>query len=550
MQEILRAFRNQAQHRRNTMRSDARRVPLFCALTVLCCYTGSVTSAQRVTNSPILETDSLTEIRIAATTRDVSSGHPLPLAAHWRGEPDSSFGPAYQLELLRDGHHILPWLTLPRPDATVDIGRYERAIGSFRKLDLPVSLLSSEWEATLPASARSAERVNSPKPGVRPLSPFSDVDYWKAAGRRWSEQTILRRLQAAYPQPPRIILISNNEEPKLGWTQLRGEVRRVASDAAGHDAEVRCAVGDAWITRYSELIHSLRQGLVSEVWRDASLFAGYNAFGSSSMGRWPGWVDYSLHCLDRLDPWPYAWDGASVAYYVNDWSAITDYTVWSPQIEAMNWVPMLAEVAKAKPAFWFEMSVWDGQQPGFPTDKALFYAARHQQFTPSRYEGMVQFGMWLLRPRVVREFRNPTHHRDKFGPYFERILAAVDRVHASPTLKQFWSGGRLVPNSSETHIFGSTLPQEFAAMERWFLLDTPANPPRPWKANTPLKVFAMALERGDAPHREWLIYAFSPLDASVKTTVRLNDGQIPVVATTDGTFVHYQENGSRIDEIG
>ena len=44
--------------------------------------------------------------------------------------------------------------------------------------------------------------------------------------------------------------------------------------------------------------------------------------------------------------------------------AITDYTLWSPQIETMNWVFMLDEVQRTRPEFWFELSTWDGNVPG------------------------------------------------------------------------------------------------------------------------------------------------------------------------------------------
>ena len=91
----------------------------------------------------------------------------------------------------------------------------------------------------------------------------------------------------------------------------------------------------------------------------------------------------------------------------------------------MNYVPVLAEVRRKQPDFWFEISTWDGQQPGQPSDKLLFYANRGQTYPPDRYGGMVQFGMWLLRPRVVRDFRGSLDdERIRFGPYFDRIMAA------------------------------------------------------------------------------------------------------------------------------
>ena len=58
-------------------------------------------------------------------------------------------------------------------------------------------------------------------------------------------------------------------------------------------------------------------------------------------------------------------------------------------------------------------------------------------------------------------------------------------------------------------------------MDRWFLLDTDLTPPRPWKLETPIPVFALALERGQAPARQWLLYAHAPTGErkGVKITV-------------------------------
>ena len=94
-----------------------------------------------------------------------------------------------------------------------------------------------------------------------------------------------------------------------------------------------------------------------------------------------------------------------------------------------------------------------------------------------RYAGLVQFGMWLLRPRVVREFRNQLDDRIRFGKYFDAILAAVARVHEDPTLRDFWRSGRLLENPAGSHPYQAALPSEWARASRWFLLDSTANPP-------------------------------------------------------------------------
>ena len=72
------------------------------------------------------------------------------------------------------------------------------------------------------------------------------------------------------------------------------------------------------------------------------------------VGRWSGWKEYSLITTGRLDPSPWCWDGGSPSYYLHNWMALTDYTLWSPQVESMNWVFALKEVYRTRPEFWFE----------------------------------------------------------------------------------------------------------------------------------------------------------------------------------------------------
>src|ERR1051326_1856554 len=65
----------------------------------------------------------LDEIRKEATRSNRGEmGRPLPLAAHWNvsGMYMEGFTPAYQLQLLKKGHHILPWLEYPPTDHGLD----------------------------------------------------------------------------------------------------------------------------------------------------------------------------------------------------------------------------------------------------------------------------------------------------------------------------------------------------------------------------------------------------------------------------------------------
>ena len=544
---------------------DKRRVRaalLIAALSPL--FAGAVSGAQAANDAPAAASRTATaaaeatpeERAIAAILRDsnpeiAGAAHPLPLAASWStGLTPFGFTPAWQVEQIRRGHDLLPWLWMGAPPveparnpgyATVfDAIYYGSAIGYLARHRLPLTFDMPPWEILLPrVSAEYAKRTDSGG-YPRDISPFGPVSPWYAAGRAWARNPSLLQLQRLYPDPPLVLFISDNESSKLTPDDLHAPY---GVNAPRQMVARRRAIGDAWIARYEAMIRGLHDGLEAPAWRAHARFIGYDAFVTPAMGRWGGWGAYSLYVPGRTEPWPYAWDGASVSYYVHNWAPDADDIVWSPEIEAMNYVPVLAEVRRTKPDFWFEISTWDGQEPGQPSDKLLYYAKRGQTYSPERYAGMVQFGMWLLRPRVVREFRGSSDdERIRFGPYFERIMDAVDRVHRDAVLREFWQHGHLVANAVAGHPYEAALTPELAARRRWFLLDSPANPRRPWQLTTPLAVYALALVRGAAPHREWLVYAFSPRERAAVVSVRIPNGpDIRVQAARAGAFTRIEE---------
>jgi hypothetical protein len=528
---------------------------LYSALVLLFCVRAAFSAAPQTAEQRAVD-----EIRNEATVSPRGpDGWRLPLAASWNvGDQADGFGPAYQIQAITAGQYLLPWfgLSVPRPPpgvpsnypaATDAQHYYETAVRYLAQHHLPLSIETTQFEALLSdVSAEYPQRGPDGKPLA--LTPFGSVDPWRAVGRAWSHHPTLRRLQQLYPDPPLVLFISNNERTKLTPDDLH------AAYSASASAELiarRRAIGDAWIERYRAMQQAWRGGLDAPAWRAHALFVGYDAFVTSAMGRWAGWPQYSLYVPGRTEPWPFAWDGASVSFYLHDWAPDADFIELSPQIEAMNYVPVLAEVRRSEPDFWFELSVWDGQRPGEPTDKRVFYLQHDQEFTPGRYGGMVQFGMWLLRPRVVREFRNPQDDRIRFGRYFDALLAAVARVHEDVTLRDFWRTGRLLANPSGGHPYQEALPAELADRARWFLLDCSANPQRPWQLTTPLRVYALALEQGRAPQRQWLVYAFSPEAASMTAEVTIPGGpRVAVPASVEGIFSLVSERVSDVRSVG
>lgn len=481
---------------------------------------------------------------------------PLPLAAHWNlGEEKDGFSPAWQIRRIDEGHYLLPWFLMPNvfahPEDPRWLAYYEASIRRAAQLNLPISLVSTQWEHLLTTDDAYFKLPIDKNPNVvtesgevrREVSPFGPVEPWREVGVKWGSGRMMKKLQEWYPNPPLVLFVSNNEHTRLEWIRADEDRRFVARYGRNRDAEFkRKVVGDGWIERYRALREGIAAGLASGAWRDKARFIGYEAFGPPHFARWPGWLEHSLYSSGRISPWPLAWDGASPPFYVFNWSTITDYTLFSPQVESMNWVFMLDEAYRANPNFWFEISTWDGNEPEAGNDKRKFYQQAGQQYSPGRYGGMVKFGMWLLRPRVVREFRGYRETLDRTEPYFMPIVQAVDSVHRNAVLRDFWQKGVLVPNRRRQHPYQTIVPPEYRNADRWFMLDTSLDPPPPWEMGTVMPVYSLALVKGRAPERQWLVYAHSPLGTRKGVRISIPEfGAVQMDVPVEGDFLTVDE---------
>ncbi len=486
--------------------------------------------------------------------------HPLPFAAHWNlGELENGFSPEYQMKMIKAGHQLLPWFRMPNIEWSANdaqwVKYFEAPLREAATRKLPLSLVSSQWESVLTTDPAFFKLPPDQNPNVigpdgKPraeVSPFGPISHWREVGRRWGSSPLLQRIQTWYPDPPLLLFVSNNEHARLWWVKAEEDRHYLKLYGRGRSDDFkRRVIGDGWIQRYRALQAGIREGLSNEQWKKSAIFVGYDAFGPPHFARWPGWMEYSLYSSGRIDPKPLAWDGGSPSYYVFNWNESTDYTVFSPQIESMNWIFMLREAERLNPNVWFEISTWDGHEPEMENDKRKLYAKRGQKFTPERYGGTVQFGMWLLRPRVVREFRGWRDTLTQAEPFFLPIVSAVDRIHSNPTLRKFWQSSELVPNRAHQHPYQVSVPPEYQKEDRWFLLDTNLDPARPWSLGTEISVYSIARVIGRSPSRQWLVYAHAPLAARSNVAIKVPDfGEINVHVPVGGGFYLVDEASKR-----
>lgn len=498
-------------------------------------------------------------IRQEAVRQSVSAdgaGWPLPLAATW-APLDHNFSPLYQLKQIDQGHHLLLCFTWPTPDyewnekmrAKKWDTYWEPAIVQAARKKLPISLQRFQFEMELtrmddyrklPAD-KNPNVINLQGEVIGTLDPMGPIEAWRNWGTRIiKENSALQRIEKMYPDPPLVMFLSNNEHNILRPEQAETSKRFV--DKYGTERDIffkRKVFSEALIERYHALQDAMRQALSEPLWRQNVRFVAYDAFSPSFLGRWYGWQAHSYYTPQMLDWAPLAWDGGSPSYYTHNWASfLTDYTSSSIQIEAMNWVFELHDVYAKNPNFWFELSTWDGDMTGNASSKRLQYAARGGQiYTPQRYEGMLQFGLWLTRARALRDFR----YQDSFAyaePYYMANVNAVDRVYQSELLKQFWRHGQLVVNHDRPHPYRANLPDEIKARDRWFLLSTNLDPQKKdWGLYTEIPVFSLALVLGDKPNRQWLVYAHAPRGARTDVEILVPDyGSVTVDASVTGSF--------------
>ncbi len=525
-------------------------------------------------------------IRVEATRSNLdANGRPLPLACSWhcghfRDPACAGWRPAHQMRLIEQGHYLLPWFSHPPREDDVSSSPddfrteyYRESIQRARRLRLPITFIASQWESGLSdepyASCPAEENPNVVTVDgeiLKKVSPFGPVEPWREIGAAHTDNPWMRKLQQWYPDPPLVIFVSNNEHHKLRWYEVESSRRYLEKYGKGKpDGFKRRVVAEGWITRYRALQEGMRAGIHNPAWKKNARFIGYNAFGPEFIGRWGGWIQYSLHSPGRIDPSPLMWDGGSPSYYTHDWNSSRDDTVWSPQVQFMNLVFMKREALRLNPQFWFEFSVWDGyhtdpvRQKKFPSTRSV-YRKEGQQYNPERYAGFVQFGMWLLRPRAVRDFRGWTEPwedqvdkngkvvHEGGGPYFMALVESVDRVHVHPILRQWWRQGRLVPNRAHKHPYQAAIPEQWNKEDRWFLLDTDVNPQKyPWTLNQRISVFALALVQGNRPDRQWLVYAHSPHGDRSGVRITIPDHrQITVDVSRAGSFYLVDERTQRV----
>jgi hypothetical protein len=525
---------------------------------------------------------------------DDAGGRPLPLAANWHMY---TYPMSVQLDKIADGYPILPFFSWDRTMSSAELiatgypkGNAD-ALSAVASSGLPISMQSLQWEYelytnTAYTSLSDTDTAQTITSGGRisEVSPMGTTTAWATLGSSTGDNACMAYLQAQYATPSRVIVLSNNEAPKLTHGSASTDTRYVATYGARNEAQQSSDLHYRWIDRYSAMFDAFNAEL-SEPWQEAVTHTGYYALLHPRFATVSAWWLYTPSSpvsgdYDRLMWEPYAWDGSSPEVYDTNWQTHkVPFLMWSPQNESMSF-KFAADIAYSiNPSHWFEISVWDGDTATgmeyAAGEKASHYSSRGVAYTPEYYKGWVQYCAWICKPRCVREFRKHLWDNSTainlqgatYGPYWTAILDLVSHVHQEPTLRRFWREGTLVENpamiGSDTHPFQQPTTAGDASMDgspwegyprNYHLatsIDNSFSAPYPVAfyvagQNIDYPIYTMAHVIGTAPNREYLIYAHSTgiegatLEDVVVTIPAFDDVTLPEVPV-EGAFYYLAE---------
>ena len=463
-----------------------------------------------------------------------SDGHALPLLSHWNvGIPEltDAMNPMYMIDRIEQGEHILvSWKLDPYYADTIGSSYYEESIKKAAELQLPLVFIVPAPESALTEDSYYKNLPTEDNPNVvdinnnilDKLSPFGPDDKWKEVGTQWSSTTLMENLQIWYPNPPLVIFVSEDEADKLSWGELTISSRFSQQYPTDKDDNFkRILVGAKWIEKYRQLQNGFKEGFTESAWKNNVKFISYNKL-SDNFGKSADWIDSATVTSQYINVWPLTADGVTVDFDLT--GSKSDATANAPHVLVNNLDFMLKEAKRVNSDFAYQLSINDDSKI---TD-------------PTRYRGLTQFALWFLRPNFIRQKSSATT-RAELEPMFKEVVDSVELIHYNPQVTEFWRNGELVGNGDS--YLDENIPEQYQNDPRWFLLDTDKNEPKPWSDTTNINVWTFAIVKGEAPNREWLIYAQSPENEISNVAVSIPEyGDVLVDSRVNGSFYVLSEN--------
>ena len=173
-------------------------------------------------------------------------------------------------------------------EATTYYSSYmESALNYLKQKNQPIVVGGTQYEQNLYLKEPYLSLPSSMSPRVldyasqlliNKLTPFPpDVSKWYAVGTDWVNGSAgMDMLQSIYPNPPKVIFLSNNESQRLAWSDAETDQRYRYLYVPGQpDNFKRQKFAEGWTSCYNQMFNGMRSGL-NPSWNANSIFVGYN----------------------------------------------------------------------------------------------------------------------------------------------------------------------------------------------------------------------------------------------------------------------------------
>lgn len=482
--------------------------------------------------------DSITQEAVKSFTLPIE--RPLPLLAHWNtGDIGFSEGlsPEYIMTLIENGNHILPSWRI-NWKSPIDISYYADSIQRAKELNLPLTFIIDPFESTFIEDSSYANMPALENPNVidkdsnilNKISPFANNELWSEIAQKHATDTILTQIQELYPNPPLVMFVDNKNTPKLSWNEVDTSQRYVARYGNDQtDNFKRTLLGAQWIEKYRLIHEGFKANLITDAWKTNTKFVSYNSI-SLDIGNSSEWENNSTYTNLYSSVWPQTSDADNLKYHIDGSIDSLNRIIFNA-----NNIPFIRKEAyKTNLDYSLQLSI---------SDSNSFY-------TGEQYRGFSQLALWLTRPSIIRELNSETYDKDATMTHYQTVMDSVQLIHNETTLQKFWKDGKLVENNNTKIVQESNLPSGYINNKKWFLLDVDVNPSGPWTTSDNIPVYAIALETGITPNREWLVYSQSPEGDLKDISIEIPgySSNISINSSVLGSFYVLQENSKTIEK--
>ena len=461
--------------------------------------------------------------------------HPLPLLAHYNSGAvgvDEGMTPDYMISLIEEGNHILPsWRIEPSWKQELPDEYYQNSLLRAKELNLPLTFIIDPIESTLTNDSYYFTLSADQNPNVvdangnilEKLSPLGPDALWSEVAQNFANSSLMQKIQQWYPNPPLVMFVDASSAKKLNWTELEDSQRYINRYGNTTDDNFkRTVIGAQWIEKYRLLHEGIKNSFSADAWKTNTKFIAYNPI-SLNIGTTSDWEANATLTNQHFSSWPLTTDGMNEQYYTDASTSSLNNNIFN-----INNIPfVLAQAYKQNAGFSYQLSI---------TDYDAFDTA-------NKYRGFAQLGLWLTRPNIIREFNNNTNDRNLITPHFQSIIDSVELIHNDDRLQNFWKNGQLVVNPTASIEQLLNVPSYYESADKWFLLDVDINPQPEWTPDTHIPVYAIALQTGVAPDREWLLLVQSFDGDQNNVAVTIPDYQdVFVSASESGNLYVISEN--------